>query len=81
MLPQMKILEGWTNRSVCVSREALFKGVRTRFGLQNVDKCFENAHLPKSSFGMDKVYAPQKKILEVGTNRPERLFDALFNVS
>jgi hypothetical protein len=37
-----KILEGRTNLSECVF-EALFKGVSTRFGLQDVEKCFENA--------------------------------------
>jgi len=39
---QTKILEGRTNISERVF-EALFKGVRTVFGLQNVEKCFENA--------------------------------------
>jgi len=38
---QTKILEGWTNISECVF-EALFKDVSTRFGLHNVEKCFEN---------------------------------------
>ncbi len=40
--PQTKILEDRTNISERVF-EALFKGVSTRFGLQNVEKCFENA--------------------------------------
>ncbi len=40
--PQTKILEGRTNVSERVF-EALFKGVSTVFGLQNVEKCFENA--------------------------------------
>jgi len=35
-------LEGRTNISERVF-EALFKGVSTRFGLQNVEKCFEHA--------------------------------------
>jgi len=39
---QTKILDGRTNLSECVF-EALFKGVSTRFGLQTVEKCFENA--------------------------------------
>jgi hypothetical protein len=39
---QTKILEGRMNLSECVF-EALFKGVSTRFGLQTVEKCFENA--------------------------------------
>jgi hypothetical protein len=37
-----KILEGRANISERVF-EALFKGVSTGFGLQNVEKCFENA--------------------------------------
>jgi hypothetical protein len=40
--PQTKILEGRTNISEGIF-EALFKGVITRFGLQAVEKCFENA--------------------------------------
>jgi hypothetical protein len=40
--PQTKILEGRTNISEGIF-EALFKGVSTRFGLQAVEKCFENA--------------------------------------
>ena len=40
--PQTKILEGRTNISECVF-ESLFKGVSTRFGRHNVEKCFENA--------------------------------------
>jgi len=39
---QTKIWEGRTNLSEHVF-EALFKGVSTRFGLQNVEKCFEDA--------------------------------------
>jgi hypothetical protein len=39
---QTKILEGRTNLSER-DFEALFKGVSTRFGLQNVEKCFEIA--------------------------------------
>jgi hypothetical protein len=39
---QTKILDGRTNVSECFL-EALFKGVRTRFGLQIVEKCFEKA--------------------------------------
>jgi hypothetical protein len=39
---QTKILEGWTNISERIF-EALFKGVSTGFGRQNVEKCFENA--------------------------------------
>ncbi len=55
--PQTKILEGRTNISECVF-EALFKGVSTRFGLRNVEKCLPGkrtlkclSYLPKSSFG------------------------------
>jgi hypothetical protein len=40
MLPQTKILEVRPNLSECVSREALFKGVSSRFGLKVVEKCF-----------------------------------------
>ncbi len=39
---QTKILESWTNLSECIF-EAIFKGVSTGFGLQNVEYCFENA--------------------------------------
>ncbi len=42
MSHQHAILEDGTNLSECVF-EALFKGVSTRFGLQAVEKCFENA--------------------------------------
>jgi hypothetical protein len=42
MLPQTKILEDRANISEVIF-EALFKGVSTRFGLQAVEKCFENA--------------------------------------
>jgi hypothetical protein len=58
--PQTKILEGRTNVSERVF-EALFKGVSTVFGLQNVEKCFETRVLksmfilPKSSFGRGKL--------------------------
>jgi len=48
-----------------------FKGVSTRFGLRTIAKYIE-----KSGF-----YAPQTKILEGRTNRPEHLFDAIFNDS
>ena len=41
--PQTKILEGRTNLSECVSREALFKAVSTGFGPRNVEKSFETA--------------------------------------
>ncbi len=39
---QTKIWEGLTNLSE-LDFEALFKGVSTRFGLQTVEKCFENS--------------------------------------
>jgi hypothetical protein len=58
--PQTKILEGRTNVSERVF-EALFKGVSTVFGLQNVEKCFETRVLksmfllPKSSFGRGNI--------------------------
>ena len=42
ILPQTKIWEGRTNISQCVFK-ALFKGVITAFGLQNVEMCFEHA--------------------------------------
>jgi urea transporter len=38
---QTKILEGRTNISEHVF-DSLFKGVSTRFWLENVEKCFEN---------------------------------------
>jgi hypothetical protein len=34
--------------------------------------------LPKSSFGRDKLYAPQTTILERGTKEEIRIFEALF---
>jgi dsRNA-specific ribonuclease len=61
--PQTKILEGRTNISERVF-EALFTGVSTRFGLHNVEKCFEKrflkclSDLPKSSFGRGKFQGP-----------------------
>jgi hypothetical protein len=41
----------------------------------------QKSPVAKSSHKMCRIYAPQTKILEGRTNRPERLFDALFNVS
>jgi hypothetical protein len=58
--PQTKILEGRTNFSEC-GFEALFKGVSTVFGLQNVEKMLRNrvlkssSDLPKSLFGRGKL--------------------------
>ncbi len=40
--PQTKIVEGRSNLSER-GFEALFNGVSTRFGLQTLEKCFENA--------------------------------------
>ena len=39
--PQTKILEGLTKEEIRIF-EGLFKGVRTRFGLRTIEKCFEN---------------------------------------
>jgi hypothetical protein len=51
---QTEILEDRTNISEHVSREALFKGVGTRFGLQNVEKCFPGKRVLKCLFGLPK---------------------------
>jgi hypothetical protein len=82
--PQTKILDGWTKRCVCVF-EVLFKGESTSFGLPLIENSFKNAYAtlcsfdPENpSFGEHKIYPSQTKILEGRTNRPERLFDALF---
>jgi hypothetical protein len=71
---QTKILEEGTKDAIRISKEALFKGVSTRFGLRTIEKSVENMDfyllflLPKSSFGEHKSryeqYAPQTKILE-----------------
>jgi len=41
---QTKISEGLTKDEMWISKEALFKGVSTRFGLLTIQKCFENLH-------------------------------------
>jgi len=38
---QTKILEGGTKDEIRISKEALFKGVSTRFGLGTIEKCIE----------------------------------------
>jgi hypothetical protein len=60
---QTKILEGRANSSECVSRDALFNGVSTLFGLHDVEKCFPWKrtlkclyYLPESSFGKGKSF-------------------------
>ena len=56
-------LEGLTNISERVF-EALFKGVSTRFGLQNVEKCFENEqNLRLGSIYFDKTHHPIGRII------------------
>jgi hypothetical protein len=60
---QTKILEGLTNISERVF-EALFKGVSTRLGLPNVEKCFENAqNLRLGSIYFDKTHHPIGRII------------------
>jgi hypothetical protein len=39
---QTKILEGLTKEEIRISKEALFKGVSTRFGLRTIEKYIEN---------------------------------------
>jgi hypothetical protein len=39
---QTKILEGLTKEEIRISKEALFKGVSTRFGLRTIAKYIEN---------------------------------------
>jgi len=39
---QTKILEGGTKDAIRISKEALFKGVSTRFGLRTIEKYIEN---------------------------------------
>ena len=39
---QTKILEGGTKDEIRISKEALFKGVSTRFGLLTIEKSVEN---------------------------------------
>jgi hypothetical protein len=38
----MKNVEGGTKEEIRISKEALFKGVSTRFGLRTVEKYIEN---------------------------------------
>jgi hypothetical protein len=57
---QTKIWEGGTKEEVRISKEALLKGVSTRFGLRTIEKSVENPDfiflsiLPKFSFGEHK---------------------------
>jgi hypothetical protein len=44
---QKKILEGGTKDEIRISKEALFKGVSTRFGRRTIEKSVDN---PVSSF-------------------------------
>jgi hypothetical protein len=39
---QTKILEGWTKDEIRISKEALFKGVSTRFGRRTVEKSVDD---------------------------------------
>jgi len=58
---QTQTLEGLTKDEIRISKEALFKGVSTRFGLRTIEKSIENPDfillfiLPKSSFGEHKL--------------------------
>jgi hypothetical protein len=47
---QTKILEGLTKEEIRISKEALFKGVSTRFGLRTIEKYIENQELVFYSF-------------------------------
>jgi hypothetical protein len=58
--PQTEILEDRTNISEHVSLEALFKGVGTRFWLQNVEKCFPGKRVLKCLFGLPKLPLPNE---------------------
>jgi hypothetical protein len=65
---QTKILEGGT-KELRISKEALFKGVSTRFGRRTIEKCFENPDFIfcSSSVWRTKncaIYPSQTKILE-----------------
>jgi hypothetical protein len=42
--PQPKILKGGTKDEIRISKEALFKGVSTQFGLRTIERCVENPH-------------------------------------
>ncbi len=44
-LPQTKILERLTKEEIRISKEALLKGVSTRFGLRTIEKSIENLDL------------------------------------
>jgi hypothetical protein len=57
---QTQTLEGLTKYEIWISKEALFKGVSTRFGQRSIEKSIENPDfilfiLPKSSFGEHKL--------------------------
>ncbi len=39
---QTKILEGWTKEEIRIMKEALFKGVSTRFGIRTIENAVEN---------------------------------------
>jgi hypothetical protein len=47
------IWDGGTKEEIRISKEALFKGVSTRFGLRIVDSSVENAHFIR--YGEQKI--------------------------
>jgi hypothetical protein len=72
----MKMLESGTKDEIRISKEALFKGVSTRFGRRIVENSVEKTAfhllflLPKSSFGEHKIssssFVPYFKIFVWG---------------
>jgi hypothetical protein len=57
--PQTTILERMTKEDIRIF-EALFKGVSTRFGLRNIEQCFENP---------DVIIVASKKVALSGLGR------------
>ncbi len=87
MLPQTKILGGWTKRCVCVF-ERVFNPVVTPKEYSHpwkvLQKHIRNAlfSLPNSSFGehnLAKFMLPKRRVLTVEQTISDRIFNQLFN--
>jgi hypothetical protein len=67
-------LEGGTKDEIRISKEALFKGVSTRFGLRIVEKSVENLDfiLPTSSFGERKLSDAQAALVAIVKGQTSR---------
>ncbi len=74
---QANILEGGTKNEIRISKEALFKGVSTRFGLRTIEKSVENLdfvlcssfqNLRLGSIKLVRVHFSRTWVLHLGYN-------------